>query len=378
MKTALVVLPTYNEEENLKTLIPAIFDQQENLKNWNLKILVVDSYSKDNTKALLDKFSKEYKGKFFYIQKPKKGLGRAYYDGFSYALENIKPYVVFEMDADWSHDPKKIPEFLRKIEKGADFVIGSRYIKGGSIPKDWAFHRKLFSVVGNIIIRLGFAKISVTDWTSGYRAIKIWVIKDLLQKVKKYNSYVFQVALLDKAMKLGARVSEIPINFKDRTKGQSKINSIQYIIHTLVYTFLNSSFIRFVIVGFIGFLIDFTFSYIFITFLLFSKPLGSALGGEIAVISNFILNNFWSFNHKKIKGGFGKYFIKFLTFNFVSLGNVIIQYIGMFVAIKLFGDFRFNILEVSVYSWMVYKIFVIAFFVIPYSYIMYNKVIWKN
>ncbi len=378
MKKALVVLPTYNEAENLKTLIPAIFEQQKKLSNWDLQILVVDSFSKDGTKKLLEEFSKKYKGRFFYILKPKKGLGRAYYEGFSYAISNIKPYVVFEMDADWSHDPKKIPEFLRQIEKGADFVIGSRYIKGGSIPKDWAFHRKLFSVLGNIIIRLGFAKPYITDWTSGFRAIRVWVVNKLLREVKGYNSYVFQVALLDKTLKLGARVVEVPINFKDRTKGRSKINSFQYIVHTLLYTFLNSSFIRFVIVGSIGFLIDFISTYSFITYVRMSKPLASSLGGEIAVVSNFILNNFWSFRHKRIKGGTFSYLKSFVKFNFIALGSVIIQYLGMYFALKLFGDFVFGFLNFSISSWMVYKVAVIAIFVIPYSYFMYNRVVWKK
>lgn len=378
MKKALIVLPTYNEAENLKTLIPAIFKQQEKLKNWELNILVVDSLSKDGTEKLLKEFSKRYKDKFFYLLRPKEGLGKAYYEGFSYAKEKIKPYIVFEMDADWSHDPKKISEFLREIEKGADFVIGSRYIKGGSIPKDWAFHRKLFSVLGNIIIRFGFAKLSITDWTSGFRAIRIWVINKLLEEVKGYNSYVFQVALLDKTLKLGARVKEVPIQFKDREKGKSKINSMQYIIHTLLYTFLNSPFIRFVIVGSLGFLIDFSSTYVFIQFLNFPKPTASALGGEIAIVNNFLLNNFWSFSHKRIKGGLFSYFKNFLKFNLISIGSVFIQYFGMFFALKIFGDVVFNLFGVLVSSWIIYKVAIIVLFVIPYSYFMYNKVVWKR
>ena len=378
MKKALIVLPTYNEAENLKSLIPAIFEQQKKLSNWELQVLVVDSFSKDGTKKLLEEFSEKYKGRFFYILKPKEGLGKAYYEGFSYAISQLRPYVIFEMDADWSHNPKKIPYFLKEIESGADFVIGSRYTKGGSIPKDWAFHRKLFSVLGNIIIRLGFAKFSITDWTSGFRAIRIWVIDKLLDEIKGYNSYVFQVALLDKTLKLGAQVVEVPINFKDRKKGKSKINSLQYIFHTLLYTFLNSSFIKFVVVGIIGFLIDFSSTYSFIVYTGLPKPFASALGGEIAIVSNFILNNFWSFSHKRIKGGISAYLRSFIKFNFVSLGNVAIQYIGMFLALKLFGDFNFLVLNFSISSWMIYKVAVIAFFVIPYSYFMYNKVVWRR
>ena len=150
-------------------------------------------------------------------------LVAAYIAGMKYALREFEPDVILEMDADLSHDPNQITNFIHEIEKGADFIIGSRYIKGGSIPQEWALHRKIFSVVGNLIVRFGFMKLRITDWTGGYRAIKAWIIKNALVHVKNYSGYVFQIALLDSAIKSGARIKEIPIEFRERKIGHTKI-----------------------------------------------------------------------------------------------------------------------------------------------------------
>jgi len=176
MKKALVILPTYNEQENIKTLIPEVFAVVKNNPKWQLSVLVVDDNSPDKTYLTVKSLQKKFKDLYLVLGK-KQGLGKAYWRGFNFALERIKPYVIFQMDADWSHSPNLIPHFLKEIEEGADLVIGSRYIKGGSIPKNWQWYRKIFSVLGNFIIRLGFMSLKIHDWTSGYRAIKAWFIK---------------------------------------------------------------------------------------------------------------------------------------------------------------------------------------------------------
>jgi dolichol-phosphate mannosyltransferase len=378
MKKAIIVLPTYNESKNIQQLIKDIFSVARTISNWQIELLVVDSNSPDQTADIVKKLQSEYP-LLHLLETPKEGLGKAYSRGFTEAIDNLQAYVIFEMDADLSHDPKKIPEFLQKIEKGADFVIGSRYIKGGSIPKDWGLHRKIFSVLGNLIVRFGFMKLRISDWTSGYRAIKVWIIKKNLGIISTYSGYVFQVALLDNAVKNGAKIQEVPINFVDRKEGVSKINSIQYIIQTLLYVFTHSDFIKFVIVGLIGFGVDFGFAYFFIHGIHLSKPISNAISAEFAIISNFLLNNFWSFKHKKIDGGIIEYFKKLLFFNIVSSGSIIIQGTGMDIALRLFGDTTWNIMNIlHIESWIVYKVGIIAFIIIPYSYILYNKVIWKD
>ncbi len=365
MKQAVIVLPTYNERENIKTLIPEIFRIGKNIKNWELYILVADDNSPDNTGDEVNQLKKKYNN-LDLISGEKRGLGNAYKRGFSYALEKLHPNTIFEMDADWSHDPSLIPHFLKKIDEGAEFVIGSRYIKGGSIPPDWELYRKIFSFVGNIVIRLGFMKLSIHDWTTGYRAIRSDFIRQILDSLEAYNNYVFQIAVLDRAIKQNLRIAEVPLNFKERHKGYSKINSFQYIADTLRYVFFHSSFVKFCIVGVIGFIINSIGLEVFYQ-AGFSPGIAAAIGAEFAIVSNFMLNNFWSFSHKKITHK-TDYLPKFLQFNSVSLGSVLIQLVVVGLGTHFFGDHtRFLFLVMAVF-----------FFVIPYSYFMYNRVIWKH
>ena len=367
MRKAVIIIPTYNEAKNINNVVEKIFQVQKNIKNWDLHVLVVDSDSPDNTTDIVGELAKNNKN-LHLLKTDKKGLGKAYVEGFNYVIDTLKPFIVFEIDADLSHNPQDIPSFLNKIEKGADFVIGSRYISGGSIPEDWGIERKFFSVFGNWIIRFGFMNLRVTDWTNGFRAIKTWIIKESLPKLENYTGYVFQVALLDNALKMGARVSEIPVVFVDRREGESKINSGQYTFETLLYIFQYSSFIKFVIVGVIGFTIDFGISYLFIEIAHTAVWLSTLISTEMAIISNFLLNNFWSFSHKKLKHGENNFLWSFFKFNLVSSGSIIIQTLGVSLATAFFGrEF-----------WYIYKIAIITFIIIPYSYILYNKLIWKD
>ncbi len=366
MRKAAIILPTYNEAQTITSLIDGLSAEIKHISNWQIYILVVDSSSPDRTAEVVEKAMKNYP--HLHILKTKKeGLGKAYIQGFEYAIAQWHPFVLFEMDSDLSHDPKNLSEFINEIEKGADFVIGSRYMKGGSIPEDWAFHRKLFSRVGNWIIRMGFMKLSIKDWTNGYRAIKTWIIQDSLSNISKYTGYVFQVAILDEAIKREANIIEIPIHFKDRIEGFSKINSTQYISHIFTYIFLHSAFIKFCIVGGIGFVVDLGISYLFIELIHSSIWVGTVISAETAIISNFILNNSWSFAQKKITSGFSLLF-NFIKFNVISAGSIVIQAVGLELAVWMFGKTY----------WPLYKICIIAFIIIPYSYILYTKLIWKK
>lgn len=371
MKKAVIVLPTYNEGGNIESLINAIFDEAKTIPNWIIEILVVDSNSQDKTAVITKSLIKKYPTKLHLLETKKEGLGKAYVDGFSYSIKHLNPYVMFEMDADWSHNPKEIAKFLKKIETGADIVYGSRYIKGGSIPGNWGLHRKIFSVFGNMIIRLGFMKLKITDWTNGFRAIKTWVLKDLLKELETYSGYIFQIALIDKALKKRAYISEVPINFRDREKGISKIIFSQYVLQILIYIFLNSSFIKFVIVGALGFIIDFGISFLIIEKIGIRKNLywlATIISAETAITFNFFLNNFWSFAHKKIEHKMQSYVLQFIKFNFISSGSILIQAVGIQLLTHLLTpDY-----------WYIYKIFIIIFLIIPYSYFFYNRFVWKK
>lgn len=368
MKKVLIILPTFNEAGSIKKLIIDILAQNQKTPNWEIEILVNDSSSTDDTAKIVKNLEKKYSKKIFLLETKKEGLGKAYHQAFIYAIDKIQPFVIFQMDADFSHNPNDIPLFLKEIEKGADFVIGARYIKGGSIPKNWGWYRKILSICGNLTIKLGFMKPKIHDWTSGFRSIKTWIVKDTLAFVKNYSGYVFQIALLDQAIKKNAKINEVPINFIDRKYGKSKIIFTQYIFQILFYVFNHSSFIKFVIVGLIGFAIDFGISYFMIEKIHQAVWLSTLLSTETAIASNFIMNNFWSFSHKKIDGGPINFIFSFFKFNLVSSGSVAIQTIGMQILVVIFGR----------KLWYLYKVFIIFFVVIPYSYILYNKVVWKN
>lgn len=366
MKKAVIIIPTYNEADNVKRLIDAIFINVDPIKNWEFQIVVVDSTSPDNTADVVKSVLKTNKSVFL-LETEKEGLGKAYIRGFEYALEKLNPDILFEMDADYSHDPRVLPQFIKKIEAGADFVIGSRYRRGGSIPKDWGFDRKLFSVVGNLIIRFGFMKLRVTDWTSGFRAIRADIIRASKRHVEKYTGYVFQVAILDFAIKHHASVAEVPIKFTDRTYGVSKINSGQYIRNTLWYVFTNSSFIKYVITGGIGFFLDFGVLYLLYRIVGWPIWLSQLISAECAILSNFTFNNFWAFSHKRETGK--RSFLRNITkFHGVAAGSLVIQTTSITLYEYFWGD---------TYVFL-FKVCIIFVVIIPYSYILYNRVIWKK
>lgn len=366
MRKVAIITPTYNEEKNIQNLIKQIFALEKKSDKWQFNLVVVDSRSPDNTGKTVKSLQKEYPN-LFLVETEKKGLGKAYIEGYRFAFEKINPYLIIQMDADLSHQPKYILDFLKEIEKGNDFVLGSRYIKKGSIPKEWAWYRKLFSMLGNFIIKIGFANFKITDWTSGYRAIKSWVIKEIVSETQKYSGYVFQIATIDQALKKGTRIKEVPINFIDRRFGVSKISFGQYIFDIFLYLFFNSSFIKFVVVGTLGFLIDFFLSYLLIERINLALWLATVISAETAIVFNYLLNNSWTFAYKKITQGLSL-FINLIKFNLISLGSIIIQAFGMEMMGKLFGR---NL-------WFIYKSLIIIFIIIPYSFILYNKVIWKK
>ncbi|MDQ3239208.1 MAG: polyprenol monophosphomannose synthase, partial [bacterium] len=222
MKKVVVVLPTYNEKETILSILEAIVSTRRKMRDVNLCVLVVDDNSPDGTGELVRNFIKTT-NEVYLITGQKNGLGKAYIRGFKYALESLEADIVMEMDADFSHDPNKIPELVAEVVNGADFVIGSRYVKGGSIPSYWPRKRVWNSKISNLLARYVAGIYGVADCTGGFRAIS----KEILEKVdlNRLNvaGYAFQINLLHRCLHSGAIVKEIPIHFKDRELGKSKI-----------------------------------------------------------------------------------------------------------------------------------------------------------
>lgn len=235
MRKLIVVIPTYNEVENIQELIKKLKKQFVNLPGWNPQILVVDGNSPDGTGLIIKK--RKDKNVHLLLEKQKKGLGAAYLLGMKHAFGKLKTDLVITMDADLSHNPSYLPKFLKKIEDGADFVVGARYIKGGSIPKNWPVHRKFLSVFGNLTTQFLLGSRSLQDWTTGYRAIKKEVFKKvypLMEKDTAFKGYTFNISFAHHTVVAGFKTAQVPIDFIDRKAGESKLG-LEYLYHTPIF-----------------------------------------------------------------------------------------------------------------------------------------------
>lgn len=213
---ALIIIPTYNEKENIGLIIPEI-------KNIlpDIHILVVDDNSPDQTSAIVKDLAKSYSGVFVLDRSKKEGLGKAYVAGFKWALERAYSYI-FEMDADFSHDPRYLPHFLEAI-KDNDLVIGSRYISGVNVV-NWPMQRLLLSYFGNVGARF-IAGVPIQDCTGGFKCFRAEVLRAInLDKIGS-SGYSFQVEMNFHVWRKKFRIKEIPIIFTDRQRGQSKMST---------------------------------------------------------------------------------------------------------------------------------------------------------
>jgi len=216
LKRALAIVPTYNERENIARLMEAVLAQDP-----RLELLVVDDGSPDGTGAIVD-VEAEINPRIHALHRAKKmGLGTAYVAGFAWALKHGYDYV-FEMDADFSHDPAHLPAFLRAIEE-TDLVLGSRYRDGKVTVVNWPIGRLILSYFANVYAR-AVTGLPVWDATGRFKCFRRSVLEDIdLTKVRS-NGYAFQIEMSFRAWKRGARIVEIPIVFVDRTEGQSKMS----------------------------------------------------------------------------------------------------------------------------------------------------------
>ena len=334
-----IIIPTYNERSSLEKTLSDINTATKNTKDFDIHILVFDSNSTDNTVEIVKKSQNIYPNLHLQQEPQKTGLGSAYIQAMQFAMTKLNADIVFEFDADGSHQPKYIPQMLEKIKQGADVVVGSRYVKGGSMPKDWGLHRKLLSGVGNIIARCVLTP-KYKDLTSGFRATKTSFLKriDLPNLLSK--DYAYKLQLFWELHQLKAKIVEHPIEFIDRENGDSKLpkNSIKdalRVVFTLRYRKLKN-YIKMCCVGvssLIAQLVVFNILRLYIT-----PAIANSIGVEVAVIMNFILNNHFTFKDQKIKKSQRKKLIgKFIQFNIASLGSMAIQAVTVHGFIMLFG-----------------------------------------
>lgn len=214
---SLIIIPTYNERENIVMLLPQIYKV-----NSELHVLVVDDNSPDKTYEVIeDLINSTYQGKLFLIRRAGKlGLGTAYIEGFKWALARDYDYI-FEMDADFSHNPIYLKDFLQKI-KTSDLVLGSRYVKGGGV-KNWDLLRRIISRGGSLYSKT-ILGLPFNDLTGGYKCFSRKVLENINLDDIKANGYSFQIEMTYRAFLKGFKISETPIIFEDRTVGNSKMS----------------------------------------------------------------------------------------------------------------------------------------------------------
>lgn len=213
----IVIIPTYNEIENIENIIRVIFLLPE-----KFHILIVDDNSPDGTSSLVVKLQKEYNQQLFLETRQKKlGLGTAYVHGFHWALKNKYDYI-FEMDADFSHNPSDLPLLLNACKKGADIAIGSRYVTGVNVV-NWPLTRVLLSYFASIYVKI-ITGMKVNDPTAGFICYKRTVLEKINLNKIKFIGYAFQIEMKYRAYVKGFTLTEVPIIFTNRIKGKSKMN----------------------------------------------------------------------------------------------------------------------------------------------------------
>jgi len=367
-----VVIPTYNEYENIKLLIPELIEEFSHFLQHQLHILVVDGNSPDGTGKLVLELGKNNPNIHLLKEKEKAGLGAAYIYGFRYAMEKLKADAVVEMDADFQHNPKDFTKLLKAFDQDYDYIIGSRYIKGGSVPKEWAFYRKLLSLGGSLFSKIVLGIFNVNDFTTGFKVSRV---EGFLNKIdlNSVNSsgFAYKIDLLFKMHNLGAKIKEVPINFGLRDRGDSKMekdNMLDSLRVVLLLRYQQSkSFFKFIIVGFMGLFVDSALFSIFRVTLL-GSTVASALSGFLGMVTTFTLNNHWSFNERKLKGTKKKTtsFIVYFTSSYIP---IIFRSWLIDFSVNRFGD---TVL-------VAYSAFFIGILVgLIWNYTVYSKVIWKK
>ncbi|MCG2686441.1 glycosyltransferase family 2 protein, partial [Candidatus Parcubacteria bacterium] len=355
--------------------IEALEGELVKISGHEIHLLVVDGNSPDGTAEIVRQKAKRYPNVHLYLEKEKAGLGAAYRYGMTKAIEDLGAEVIFEMDADFQHDPADVGRLLQAIDNGADVAIGSRFVEGGSIPREWAFKRKFFSIFGNIFARAVLGMWKVHDLTTGFRASKTEVLKKIDFKKFFPKGYAYKVQLIHELYFAGAKITEVPINFAEREEGESKMvggarivpeEAVNELKVVLALRWERSQrFIKFALVGGLGLLLQ------TIVFELFRGRIGpdnaAAVGGELAIISNFIWNNLWTFRDRALTRR--RILPKFLQFNLTSLVAIAIQWLVIHAGVALWGPGL----------WIERLYFAVSLvLVIIWNYTIYNKLIWRK
>ncbi len=375
MKKIVIMLLTYNEAENIGRMLDTLEEKIIPwIRNYDVMLLVADDNSPDGTAEIVVAKMEQYDNIFLSFGK-KEGIGSAFKRGARHAIDKLAADAIIKMDADFQHDPKYVIDLIDKYRQGYDYVIGSRYIKGGKVPGEWGAYRRILSKYGGLFTRilLFFPFVNqVKDVSSG---LKLVSVKNVLNKIdfdKLSSGYCYTTQLLYQAFEKKARLCEIPISFHIRTKGKTKMpfSNVTGTFFAMVQLSLKSNkmlrFLKFLIVGLIGYMINaLVFEGLYQAGLMAAAA--SAIGMQLAIISNFMLNNNWTYRDIRIIGR-KKTFKMLGMLSLISLVAIGIQAGMMELLLFYFGDFFRHLFLIAT----------IFLFVLPFNYFLYNILIWKN
>ena len=402
-RTAVIVIPTYNEATIITKMIRHLFDHTlPSIHEWAVHVVIVDGNSPDGTADQVRMLQGELEGLHLIVEQEKEGIGAAYFKGFEYAVKELAADVFIEFDGDFQHPTAIIPILLQKIDAGADLVLGSRRIPGGSYPSGWGFKRLFLSRAGGFVARflLFFptrAFFRVSDPTTGLKATRVAGYYDRMNFDSFYTrGFGYKVEMLYRLLRLGARVAEVPLRFGLRVAGESKITSqtpaeiFKTVFHLRWHDEVTRRFLRFGIVGFFGFLVNALTLELFahaaftqsiarlfaglaehrvLGFVAQQSAWSAAFAAECAIVSNYIWNNFWTFSKHRARR-LSQFVVNFLKFNLTSGGAILLQFGCIGLAIHLLAD--------TTLVRQIALVLTIVFVIIPYNWLMYNKIIWKT
>ena len=298
IEKAVIIIPTYNEALVIENTLFKLFEATQSITTHDVHVLIFDSCSKDETAPIVRRLQASYPKLHIITEPEKTGLGSAYLQAMRYALTELSADVVVEFDADLSHQPKYLAPMLEKLANH-DVVVGSRYVRGGSIPKEWGWHRKLLSVLGNYVARLVLTP-KYKDFTSGFRATRARVLQQVLPKSFLSNQYAYKLQLLWLLHKHKARIIEYPIAFVDREKGQSKLpantifDSLRVVLQLRLWEL--KRYIHMCLVGLSGLFLQIMI-YNALRHYSLSPLLANQCAIVVAMLNNFTLNHRLTFKH---------------------------------------------------------------------------------
>ena len=336
------IIPTYNEARNITPLLRQLTGLYS---APDARFLVVDDNSPDGTAERVRECA-GVDSRILVLTGERRGLGAAYVRGMAYALDELGAEAVVQMDADFSHDPADAARLLAALEDGdkdggeggtkgkVDVAIGSRYTRGGSIDIRWSMWRRLLSRWGNRLARWIAGIKGVQDCTAGFKAIRAPALRAAQIERARGNGYVFQVELLHRLQHANANIVEVPIHFRERTRGKTKLgfaNLVEFFCTVWWLRFAgHKTFIKFGIVGGTGVAVNLG-SFQWLLDLGVNKFIASPVAIEISIIWNFLLNNYWTFADRAL---YGRKRVRGIKFNLVSLLSLGVSY-ATFIALSL-------------------------------------------